>query len=279
MMVDHIFSSYFWSLFGWRAVVEVLFFAAAFYQFARWLRKDSRLLLSFYGYCAVTVIAHFFHLGVIAQVLTLFAPAAVMVFIVLHQDTLQKKFVTVRNITPAQQPHDWLAVLFGTLLASAQKGKTAYVVIEKHDAIKSLLKSSFPLHAHVQKSLLDLLLASDLYDDSKLIWVNHHGELLAINAVWNIEHDAHWISEDVVDLPQWKQDALLLAHKTDALIVCLDPTTRQVEMVGQQKMIERITVAQAMIIMKQYLFGNQPLATEAFTQMRPPLNKQSAVQK
>jgi hypothetical protein len=279
MMIDHILSNYFWALFGWRAVVEVLFFAIALYQFARWLRKDSRLLLSFYGYCTTVVIAHFFHLGVIAQVLTLFAPAMVMVFIVLHQDTLQKKFVTIRNITPAQQPHDWLAVLFGTLLASAQKGKAAYVVIEKNDSIKSLLKSSFPLHANVQKSLLDLLLASDLYDDSKLIWVNHHGQLLAINAVWNIELDAQWISEDVVDLPQWKQDALLLAHKTDALVVYLDPMSRCVDLVGQQKMLEGVTVAQAMIVVKQYLFGNQPLVAEAIPHVRPPVTQQSTLQR
>jgi hypothetical protein len=242
-------------LFHWRAVVEILFFSYCFYAGARWLRKDSRLLFGFYAYCFTLLAAQAAELTTIAHCLLVFAPVAAMLSLVFHQDMLAKNYVTVRNITPVKPTTDWLAVLYGSLLTAVQKNQPALVVIEKQDSLASLLVSSSMFHADIQKNLLDLLLASPLYEPSKLIWINHKGQLLALNAQWQATVDEEWVADDVAGLDVWKQDALLLAHKTDALILFINPQTRAVDLICQKKMIEGVTIAQAMLMSKQYLFG------------------------
>jgi hypothetical protein len=245
----------------WRSIVEILFFSSIFYSIARWLRKDVRLLRVFVAYCSTLCVAQWLELQTVTHVLTVFAPAVVMLWVVFHQDTLAKRLVTVRNITPVQPVSDWLAVLFGSLLNSVQKNRPAFVVIEKQDSLRSLLASSCGVQTEIQKNLLELLLSSTLYEPNKLVWVNHRGQLLAINAYWHASVDDRWISEEVLSLEVWKQDALLLAHKTDAIVLYIKPETRTVTLICQQKVVEDISVAQALLTVKTYLFSqnNDPI--------------------
>ena len=263
--------------FTWRAIVEILFFSSLFYACFRWLRKDARLLTSFSIYWVALLGAQLLELQTIAHALMVFAPAAVMLCIVLHQDTLAKRYVTVRNVTTVQPTTDWLATLFGVLLSSVQKNRPAFVVIEKHDQLRSLLASANTIHADIQKNLLELLVSSQLYDANKLIWLNHRGELLAINAYWHPTLEGQWISEEVLSLEVWKQDGLLLAHKTDAIVFYIKPETRTVTLISQKKMIEDVSVSQAMLMVKQYLYSTT--TPQEQTTILPTRNHQTQAQR
>lgn len=250
-----------WKLFHWSHLIEILFFAALFYYFSLWLRRDRQknLLFSFYAYCAVTFLAYAFNLTAISSFLFLFAPVTIMLFILLHQDTLQKNFVTVRTITPARMLNtEWLPILMQSLLVAINNNKMAICVIEKNDALKTLLSSPLTFNAPIQKELLDILLASTAFESTKMIWVNHHGQLLAMNATWQSLVDEPWVTEDVQQLDAWKQDAVLLTNKTDALVFGMHPATRTFTIIAQKKIVEGIQTSEAVMIIKQYLVGKSP---------------------
>ncbi len=252
-----------WYLFGWRMAVEVIFFAALFYYTVSWLSADKRknLVLWFYGYCAAAFGAHILHLPTMAQFLFLFAPAAIMIFVLFHQDTLQRNFIVAKNITPARPTNDWLGDLMGVFLSTVSKNKPVICVIEKTDALCTLLASPLTFNTPIQKNLLEILLNSTAFESQKMIWINHHGQLMALNASWH-QLDDEWFKSEMGDTQAWKQDAILLTNKTDALVFKISPN-RMVDLVAQHKMIEQVSINEALLVIKQYLYGkekNEPIA-------------------
>lgn len=246
-----------WYLLGWRMAVEVVFFAALFYYTVRWLSNDKtkNLVLWFYAYCAAAFGAHIFNLPTMAQFLFLFGPAAVMVFVLLHQETLQRNYIVTKNITPARQTNDWLGDLMSVFLGTVSKNKPVICVIEKTDALCTLLSSPLTFNTQIQKNLLDILLNSTAFEGNKMIWINHHGQLIALNASWH-QLDDEWFRNEIADDEAWKQDAILLTNKTDALVFKISPN-RTVDLIAQQKLIEQVSIHEALLVIKHYLYGKE----------------------
>lgn len=246
-----------YTLFHWTDIVEILFFTGCFYYAALWLRKDRKnnLLFYFYAYCLATFLAYTLNLETVTHALLVYAPITAVIFITVHQLTLQKNFVVARSITRPQPQQDWLAVLFQSLLGAVSRNKQIICVIEKYDSLKTLLDSPLSFNAEVNKHLLDILLTSAEFDETKMILVNHHGNLLAINATWQALVEQEW-TEEIQDFASWKQDALLLANKTDALVFRIEPGSRTVTLVAQKKFLEGISAHEAATVIKQYLYGN-----------------------
>ncbi len=246
-----------WYLIGWRMAVEVLFFSGLFYYTVRWLSADKHknLVLWFYGYCTAAFGAHILNLPTVAQFLFLFAPAAIMLFALVHQDVLQRNFIVAKNITPARSNNDWLTDLMGVFLGTVSKNKPVICVIEKTDALCTLLASPLTFNTPIQKNLLEILLNSAAFESNKMVWINHHGQLIALNASWH-ELDDSWFADTMTDVETWKQDAILLTNKTDALVFKISPN-RMVDLVAQQKVIDQISINEALLIIKHYLYGKE----------------------
>lgn len=171
----------------WHDGIEILFFSSLFYYLALWLRKDRQqnLLWYFYGYYAVTLIAYNANLPTISLFLLLFSPAIIMLFIVMHQDILQRNFVALRHITPAQSAtRNWLESLIQTCLIVINNNKTITCIIERTDNMHTFLHVPFIIHAPLHTALLEILVNGDSYDQHKMIWIDAHGNLEGINAAW-----------------------------------------------------------------------------------------------
>jgi hypothetical protein len=250
------------SLFHWKDLVEIFFFSSIFYYSSLWLRRDrtKNLLFYFYAYGLVGIASYAFALETITLCLFLYAPVAAMIFLMLHQTQLQKNFITAQSITPPQQRRDWLSTLFQSLLGAVNSNKQIICVIEKFDSLKTVLDSNLSFNAEVDKGLLDILFTSDFFDHNKMILVNHHGSLLAINATWHSMVDEEWTT-DIQNLETWKQDAFLLTNKTDALVLSIDPQTRTATLIAQKKFLENISLNEALLTIKQYLYGKASVPT------------------
>lgn len=254
-----------WHLFGWRSLIEIIFFSSLFYFFSLWLKTDRRsnTLGYFYSYCTITLLSYAFELNVISQFLLLMAPVAIMLLVLVHQETLQKNFVTARNITPAKvTDHDWLGILMRAYLTAVNKNKSVTCVIERYDALGSILAAPLTFNAPIKKDLLDILLSSNSYDAQAMIWVNHRGELVGINTVWHALVDEAWFEEDIKDMEPWKRDALILTNKTDSLVFKINPATRTCDLIAQKKIIENVSANEAVSIIKKYVYGKQQPFTE-----------------
>jgi len=270
------------SFFYWRDLIEILFFAMIFYYAALWLKKDKQknLLPPFYGYCALTFTTHFLGLTSISYVLFLFAPVAAMIFILMHQELLQKNLVALKNITPAQRVQiDWLETLIRTSLRAINDGKAITCVIEQRDSLHNFLATSLKFNAKLDQGLLDILLASASFDQQKMIWLNTQGQLVGINAVWSKPIERELLEHNVKQLPEWKQKALFFTSKTDALVINVSPTSRTFDVVINGMVIDRMHAAKTLTLIKKYILSKKTTIQSGVMKHEKPSQKNTIKQR
>lgn len=243
-------------LFSWRDAVEIGFFATLIYYISLWLKKDQqkKLLPYFYTYCMLIFIAHHAQLSTISHLFYTSSAFILLFFVLIHQHTLQKNFVTLHALIPTRShKHDWLEVVTQSSLIALNNNKAFSCVIERHDLLTSLLETPQPLYADATKSLLDIVMQSPLYDHTRMLWINAHGKLLGINARWLYNHHEQISMPTSHDYDTWLQEALFFTSKTDALLFITTPATRTVTLVVQGKSKDKLAMHDARTIIKQYL--------------------------
>ncbi len=242
--------------FSWRDAVEILFFSSIVYYLSLWLKKDKQknLLGYFYGYCFIAVIAHVIQLTTISTSLFLCTPVIIALFAIIHQETLQRNFILLKNITPKQHQVDWLEELLRSCLHALNNNKNIICIIEHKDNLNDSIITSLPVNAALQKDLLDMLIESSSFDQTKMIWLNTQGKLLGINATWKMNTDETWITEEAKQLPRWKSDALLITAKTDAFVLHGSFTTHTFDIIIQGKTFENISAHHAIKMLKKYIY-------------------------
>ncbi len=289
----------------WHDGIEILFFSSLFYYLALWLRKDRQqnLLWYFYGYCAVTLIAYNANLPTVSFFLLLFSPAIIMLFIIMHQDILQRNFVALRHITPAHTTtHNWLEALIQTCLIVINNNKTITCIIERNDNMHTFLHVPFIVHAPLHTALLEVLVNCDSYDQHKMVWIDAHGNLEGINAAWRhsiIQTSHHENMEQTQDKTHGEktsldkarmekinlekahiekmhlektslEDALLYTTKTDALIFTINPETRTFTIIMCGNQLQKVSAHHAYTTIQKYLINihNAQQQKSTFTMSR-----------
>lgn len=200
-----------------------------------------------------------FELTAIMTFLFITAPVVLVLFIIFHQDALQKNFVMLRNAMPFKSAHvskDWLETLIGNCLTAANNNKTIYCVIEHKDSLEQIITCPLLLHADVQKNLLALSLDSQVFDAKKMIWINSQGKLLGLNASWNSTLEESVMTDSVKNLDLWQQDALFFTAKTDAIVFKLCHKTRSFDIVAQSKVFNNVNTTHALKTIEKYLMSN-----------------------
>jgi len=215
------------SMLNWQTVVEILFFSVLFYYGARWLTQDKkrRLIRPFFAYCLFIVLSYFFELTVIYTFLITYAPLAAMLFVLFHQDTLQKNFITVRRYIPAKVSTDWQQELIRIMLIARNNGTCLRVLIEQADNVDELLNTPFIINSPFQEKLIETLINSAIFAEHQLIWFKSDGTIASINASLKQSVDTEWKKTKTQELDCWYQDATLLINKTDALIIATNKQT------------------------------------------------------
>ena len=183
------------TFFFWRSIIEIIFFASLFFYISLWLRNDKQksLILYFYAYCSITIIAHYLQLTTIYTFLLFFAPVIGIFFIVIHQELLQRNFVTLKNIKPATNFHSiWLSDLISMCLFAINHNKEIRCIIECNDNLQTVVDSPFIFNAELNKELLAIVIESQSFDETKMIWINNNRKLIGINATWKHQEDEIW---------------------------------------------------------------------------------------
>lgn len=243
------------SFFYWRNIIEIMFFFSLFYYFSLWLNKDKQknLLPYFYVYCSLTLLAYYTQLTTISYFLLLFAPVAVMLFILVHQELLQRNFVALKNIRPAQHIQNlWPESLIRSFLVAINNNKEINCVIENKDSLMSFLYSPLVLNANIKQGLIKILQESELFDQKKMLWINTQGQLIGVNTSWKESVFQTLGQEEIKDRELWKQSALLLSSKTDALFLRVTPEKRTFDIIFNGKIIDNVKSNNALNIIRKY---------------------------
>jgi hypothetical protein len=213
-----------------RDIVEILFYSSCIFTLCQWLRTDKtkNITIYFFAYCALAVSAWLTQLPTLTPFLFTYAPIALLLFIILHEKTLQRNLVTLCSITPARVEHaDWLDTLLSSSLATINANKAITVIIEHKHAFDHFLTTSLNINADIEKNVLDIFLTSSSYDEQKMIWVNTSGKIRGINVTWAnnqekiddaIIFSAHPISRTFSVIINGKETKNLSAHQVHIMI-------------------------------------------------------------
>lgn len=248
---------YLTSFLSFQDCIEIALVSLAIYYFSLWLKGDRQknLLFSFYGYSAVIFGCYYAGLPTLTFLLFVTSPLAIMLFILFHQNLLQKNFIALASINtaPAEQETDWLETVVRACLVAVNNNKTIYGVIEHRDSLASMISTSIPLYTDVQKNVLTMALESTSYDQGKMLWLNAQGKLLGINSCWNSSPTDIISSHSAASLALWQQEALFFTHKTDALVFSINPVSRTFTLIAQGKIVEHINASHALATIKKFL--------------------------
>jgi len=238
----------------WHDCLEIMFFTILIYYFTRWLCKDTQknLVYYFYGYCALTFVTHYIHLHLMSLSLFILAPAMICIFIILHQHTLQRNFVSLQEIHPPNSANHWIEELIRTSLHTMNKQKNLIWIIERTHHLETALEAACLFYADLKKDLIDLLLEPQHTDEDVLLWINQTGKLIANNVHWKVDA-ADWISPTATQLPTWQQQALLISSKTDTIIIRSCAKTRLFTLITQEKKIENLTAHHATTLLTKLI--------------------------
>lgn len=164
-----------------------------------------------------------------------------LLFIVLHEKTLQRNLVTLCAITPARSTSaDWIDITISSCLTTINANKAIIVVIENKDALDHFLDAPFSFTADISKNVFDLFLTSSSYDEHKMVWISASGKIRGMNVLWNVDHEV-------------KKDSLFYTSQSDALVLSADPTNRMFTIVSNGQKTNNITAHQVRIMLKQRL--------------------------
>lgn len=243
------------SFFYFRNIIEILFFSTMIYYFSIWLKKDrhKNLLPYFYGYCLLALSSYYAQLTTANYFLFLFAPVAIMLFMLFHQELLQRNFVAIKNITPAKQAQsDWPEALIRSFLVAINNNKEIHCIIENQDSMQEFIHSPLVLNSNIQQGLIKILQESDIFDQNKMLWVDTSGHLVGINASWKETVFETIEDEKMMEVNPWKQSALLLSSKTDALFLRITPAQRTFDIVFNGKIVNNINSNTALKVIRKY---------------------------
>lgn len=244
------------SFFGWRDLCEIAFFSTGVYYCSRWLSADitKNLLGIAYAYLLLLYLSYALQLTTITIFLLYFSPIAAIILIILHQELLQKNFITYKKINPVDETdEDWIETIIQICLHTVSKNKNINVIIEQNDSLKDFFQIPFKINTPINKTLLTVLTDSNWYDDNKFIWISNSGTLYGINTDCKKIKNNFWLDATIQNYEQWKQDAFALSQKTDALIICITPTIRLFTIAYKGKVMEQLQGSTALRLVKKIL--------------------------
>lgn len=257
-----------------RDCAEIIFYSSILYVFCIWLKTDKtkNIVGYFLTYCITALSCWYLQMPTMTHFLFSYAPIALLLFIIMHEKTLQKNLVALRTITPATAPQDdWLDTVLSSCLTIINANKSVTVVIEHQNSLENFITTPFFINADIGKGILDLLLASTSYDDAKMIWINTTGRLRGINASWHVHAETqqiHFIN---------KQDALFYTLQTDAIVFNLNPITRTFSLIIDGKETSNISAHNARALIKKQLLQQTTKKKGAYrennTQQNTPAEK------
>ncbi len=168
----------------------------------------------------------------------------------LHQETLQRNMIALKNIMlPCAPPHDWLELFLRNVLKTLHHNKPMLLVMEHTDAVGSYLNVAFPLEAQITEGIFNLIIEKQLYDPASMLWIKSDGSIRGINATWRTS----WNPESYVDDDAWIEDAIAYTGKTDALLVHIDPEHHSCTIAVHGTLHKKLSIDQTAQLIKKHI--------------------------
>lgn len=246
-------------LVSWRDIVEIVFFIVIVYRVIVWLQQDTQknLVLPFYGFCATAFTAYALNLSSISFMIFMFSPVIALLFIIMHERTLQKNFVSLHLATApkATTGEHSVEILVQACLKGLNKRQAIIGVIQKNDRIDSFFPTASPLNAPISSEMIDLLLQGSTESPTVLV-ANSQGSIISLNPSQRlVRQSLHYKTDNNNDqwLEQWITESVAITKKCDVLVFAVTATTRLFDVIYAGKYYDNVPATQALSLIRTHL--------------------------
>lgn len=173
-----------------------------------------------------------------------------MFFIVLHVETIFQS----SQLSKIKELNALIDELIQCAQTALKKRKETIIIVEGNDTLKDLIHAPYFIYAEFKQDVFEILLEKQAPGTDYLIWINHHGKIVSINSDWKTPLNDERISEEIEHMHAWKQHALYVSRKTDALILKINPFSQTFDVVSQGHIVVGLNMEALISNLKQQPF-------------------------
>ena len=170
-----------WQMFL-KDVVEILLTSIFIYYCLRWLARDKgqRLLFMAYGFWGVATAAWLTNCFTLFNLLLMSFPLLACAMIILHKEQLQKNYIQRPLQKILVNEPAWVDTLIRSLLHAMNEGVACAALIQKEDLLS--MHVPFMVESSLTVDLFKLIMRSNEFNPTCLVWFDKRGKLLGFNA-------------------------------------------------------------------------------------------------
>jgi DNA integrity scanning protein DisA with diadenylate cyclase activity len=247
---------YYFHCYFWTDIVELTVIVICLYNFLQWMARDTskNMLLWFYSYTILLLTSYALGCFTLSFLFFFFAPAGAMFLLIIHQETLQKKFIPFKKITPAMvvAQNTWIDNVIQICLYARTRQKAVSFIIEKTNPLEGMLEKKLLIQSPFDVALLKLVIDSSRYDAATAIMVTHTGMLVALATTFSRTSENQ--QDDIAEknMPLWVAQAASRSLHTDALFIHSTPSNDICYTIFQGSIVELSTL-QTHNFIKRYI--------------------------
>ena len=242
------FTHYF-MIFKWAELLEVGVFVSCFYFFAKWLNNDKskKLILLFTIYWSTFFASDLLELKTLNSFMLYFSPLFLMLFILAHQNLIQRNFVTIKNIKPAKlKSLDWIEDIVKSLVYSVNKNISVLCIIENEDKLDNFVSCKVQVDCFLNKNLLNAIFSSPEFNSKEIVYLTKSGILKGFNS------EIQDMETSLDNMQNNASKALILSSQTDCVYIKASHESRTFDVSIQGKILNRISSANLLTVLKEY---------------------------
>ncbi len=231
--------------------IEIIALSIICYWFLRWLATDKQqpLTVYFYAYAFFWGVCCLAQLNTLVSLLENTFATVLMLFMLVHQKTLQKNFISLCKIKPAQKAQsDWLQEIIRFCL---QAETDLFFLVEHKQSLHDLVTINTPMQAQINCELLQFLHHSSDLDPRKYIIIDTHGTLHGLHVQWQKPLALTDLDENEL------AKASYYLMQTDAFMLHYNYEQRLFAIVMRDTIYNNLTTAQVLQSVTHYL-ADQP---------------------
>jgi hypothetical protein len=172
-----------------------------------------------------------------------------MLFILIHQKSLQKNFISLFKVKPAQKANvNWLQEIIRFCLQA--NGDICFLV-EHQDSLHDLLTITIPMHAQITTQLLQFLYHSSDFDAKHYILIDTQGNLLGMDVIW----EKPLALTDINENETIKASYYLM--NSDAFMLQYNYQNRLFTIIMKEHIYTNLTTAQVLQSITHYLASSE----------------------
>ncbi|BDC34288.1 hypothetical protein Noda2021_02460 [Candidatus Dependentiae bacterium Noda2021] len=225
---------------------EILIFSFIIYKLSLFITSNNKQAVNMYWiYATSLLVTYLVSLNNTLLFLLLVSPIIITLFIVLHQEKIQKNFLAHKTKFSENPADDtWSKILIRECMLRLHNNQSTQCIIQTAYDISSLVDNPYPVNVKIIPGLITLIGTSTQVDSEKFLLFNSTGYLQGINVT---------ITSSQATSVNWIDNAHVLTSQLNILVFKTSTQTQTFDIVIAGELIFKKTASQTQEIIDSFL--------------------------